>query len=170
MVRKTLDDIPEFPMPTGYSYRCYRPGDEEHWFRIHLAADRFNTITPELFRERFGSDTSLLAQRQLYLLDASGFHIGTGTAWFPHGFRHARTGRVHWLAVVPEQQGRGLGKALMTVLCRRLRELGHDRAYLFTLSARVAAIRLYLGFGFEAWPMSPADRALWQMILDSRAT
>jgi GNAT superfamily N-acetyltransferase len=59
---------------------------------------------------------------------------------------------VHWVAIVPECQGIGLGKALMTLLCQRLRELGHDQAYLFTSSERVSAIRLYLRFGFELWP------------------
>jgi GNAT superfamily N-acetyltransferase len=56
---------------------------------------------------------------------------------------------VHWLAVLPAFQGRGLGKALMTVVCQRLRDLGHQRACLSTLIARGAALELYRQFGFR---------------------
>ena len=152
MLRKTLEDIPAFPLPFGYSCRGYRTGDEEDWVRIHLAADHFNTLTPRLFRQQFGSDVGLLAQRQFYLLGEGGSPVGTGTAWFPLRYERARAGRVHWVAIVPECQGIGLGKALMTLICQRLRELGHHQAYLFTSSERVSAIRLYLRFGFELWP------------------
>jgi len=40
MVRKDLENIPQFTLPPGYSFRAYRQGDEEHWLRIQLAADR----------------------------------------------------------------------------------------------------------------------------------
>src|SRR6266508_1346551 len=54
MSRANLDDVPEFALPDGFTLRWYQPGDEAHWLRIHLAADRYNEITPELFRKQFG--------------------------------------------------------------------------------------------------------------------
>jgi len=96
----------------------------------------------------FGLDSALLAARQCYLMNAEGAEIGTATAWFQERFRREENfGRVHWggksyLRI----RGGGLAKPLMTAICRRLRELGHERAYLSTSSARVKAIKLYLEF------------------------
>ena len=81
------------------------------------------------------------------------------------GLMNARWGRVHWMAIRPEFQGRGLGRALLTVICRRLRELGHERAYLHTSAARLAAIRLYLGFGFEPVLRNAEEETVWKAVL-----
>ncbi len=168
MVRRTLEGLPQFPLPAGYSWRFFQAGDEKHWLRIHLKADRFNPITGDLFSRRFGRHFDLLPQRQIYLATTGGEPVGTGTAWFPEHRPGSRSGRIHWVAVLPEYQGRGLGKALMTLLCNLMREAGHDRAYLFTSSARVNAIMLYLKFGFEPWPMSRAQEDAWRGILASQ--
>src|SRR5437879_2898260 len=106
MVRPRLDDIPEFPLPPGFSLRLYRPGDQEHWFRIQSEADLHSDISHELFARDFGSDQHLLAERQFFLIDAEQKAIGTATAWFNHNFQGASFGRVHWVAIVPAFQGR----------------------------------------------------------------
>jgi GNAT superfamily N-acetyltransferase len=73
-------------------------------------------------------------------------------------------GRVHWVAIVPEWQRHGLAKPLLTVVCQRLQELGHERAYLTTAPERIPAINLYLSFGFV--PEVRSDEALraWKEI------
>jgi GNAT superfamily N-acetyltransferase len=162
MLRENLEHIPEFAFPTGYSLRWYQPGDEENWLRIHLAADLHNRITPDLFARQFGTDTRLLRERQCYLIDAGGTAIGTATAWFNDDFDGGRIGRVHWVAILPGHQGRGLSKPLMTAVCRRLRELGHDRAYLSTSTRIERAVRLYLRFGFAPWIRNDCEAAAWE--------
>jgi GNAT superfamily N-acetyltransferase len=284
MIRASLDGLPEFALPAGFAWRWYQPGDEAHWRRIQLAAERFVEITPQLFGNQFGvgegsglepasagergrginSALQILRERQCYLLDPRGEVIGTGTAWFdkdstaglvnaglpltptlspsdgerenrpptqrepgtedpsamtgtsgeeqplfplPRGggegqgegerahlrarvatefpltpalspsegereeagstmaFLAARSGRVHWMAILPEFQGRGLGKALLSTICHRLRELGHERAYLHTSAARIPAIKLYLKFGFEPMIRNAEERAVWKEVL-----
>jgi GNAT superfamily N-acetyltransferase len=164
MARPNLLDIPEFAAPAGWSLRGYRPGDAAHWQRIHLVAEREHEITPALFREQFGQDEELLASRQCYLQDPQGQAIGTATAWFDDHFQGGRWGRVHWVAIVPEYQGRGLAKPLMTAVCQRLRELGHDRAFLRTTASRVSAINLYLRFGFGPLPRDVEEARVWQTL------
>ena len=161
MTRANLDHVPEFALPAGFALRWHQPGDEAHWLRIHLVADRLNRITPELFQMQFGSNAKLLRDRQCYLLAPTGQVIGTGTAWFNDNFEGGRWGRVHWMSIVPEFQGQGLGKALLSAICRRLRELGHERAYLITGAARVPAIGLYWKFGFEPWIRNVEDERVW---------
>jgi GNAT superfamily N-acetyltransferase len=167
MSRANLERVPEFALPAGFALRGYQPGDELHWLRIQAAADRYNKISPALFDRQFGSDKNLLSARQCYLLAPAGNAIGTGTAWWDDAFQGGRWGRVHWLAMAPEFQGHGLAKPLMTWVCRQLRELGHDRAYLSTSTARRAAIGLYLRFGFEALILSPEEAAVWRELLPS---
>ena len=122
-------------------------------------------VTPELFREKFGHDDRLLAERQCFLLSHAGDAVGTATAWFDDAFEGARWGRVHWVAILPEFQGRGLGSVLMTAVCRRLHELGHGRAFLRTAVNRIPAVRLYLRFGFEPHPRNAEEERLWLEIL-----
>ena len=182
MVRENLEDIPQFAMPENFSLRWFQPGDEKIWREIQSAADKFNDITPELFQRQFaggaerglqaaspdgcrsGINSALLSERQCYLLDAHGNAIGTATAWFNNNFEGARIGRVHWVAILPEHQGKGLSKPLMTATCNRLRELGHTRTYLSTSIARIPAIRLYLRFGFEPVNRNVEDAAAWKTL------
>lgn len=181
MARANLDNVPEFALPSGFALRWYQPGDEAHWLRIHLAADRFNKVTPELFQKQFaveeerglqpastcerrsGINSALrtLGERQCYLLAPTGEVIGTATAWFNDNFEGAPWGRVHWMAIVPEFQRQGLGKALLSAICQRLRELRHERAYLTTSTARIPAIKLYWKFGFEPLIQNIEDESLW---------
>jgi GNAT superfamily N-acetyltransferase len=164
MIRENLEAIPEFTPPAGFALRWYCDGDEAAWFDIHLKADLHNRITPPLFAQQFGTDPELLAQRQCYLIEPGGTAIGTATAWFNDDFDGCRIGRVHWVAVLPEYQGRGLSKPLMTAVCHRLRKLGHDRAYLVTAPELVPAINLYRRFGFVPLIQKETERALWRNV------
>src|SRR5438093_3572910 len=94
MIRENLEAIPEFTVPAGFALRWYRAGNEAAWLDIHLRADQHNRITPQLFAQQFGTDSALLAERQCYLVDATGNPIGTATAWFDDKFDGRRIGRV----------------------------------------------------------------------------
>ena len=44
MLEQNLDDVPEFPLPAGYRYRNYAPGDKDMWIVIEKSAKEFNTV------------------------------------------------------------------------------------------------------------------------------
>ena len=164
MIRPTLEDIPVFDLPDPYQLRRYRPGDAANWVRIHQEADVYNEIRSDLFPGQFGSDEEELAARQFYLCDGEGQAVGTATAWYNNDFRGERYGQVHWVAIVPEHQGKGLAKPLMTAVLRRLRELGHDRVYLSTNPPRLPAIHLYMKFGFVPMAQTEQERSIWEEV------
>jgi len=166
MVRPTLDDLPDAALPVPYSMRRYQRGDVETWVRIHELADRYNKATPELYAEQFGSDDAELGERQLYLSGDADGAVGTITAWHNADFQERNYGRVHWVAIVPSHQGRGLGKPLLGACLRRLRELGYEGAYLTTSPPRVAAINLYLRCGFVPDVQSEEALSAWQLLKD----
>ena len=161
MIRDSLDDIPICALPAGYSIRWYRPGDEDVWLRIQSLADKYNEVTPELFRNEFGTDVKILSQRQCFLRQGTSDAIGTASAWF--GDHDGQClGKVHWVAIVPEHQGKGLAEPLLAATCDRLRSLGHSRAYLTTQTCRIAAINLYAKFGFAPLIESERVEDIWR--------
>lgn len=163
MIRENLDDIPHFNLPSGYSIRWYQPGDENSWDRIHVLADKYSKVTPDLHEKEFGSDTQMLAERQCFLVDNKDVLIGTATAWFGDHGKHS-IGRIHWVALVPTEQSKGLAKPLLTTVCKRLNNLGHSKAYLTTQTVRIPAINLYLKFGFVPSIISERDRQIWRRL------
>ena len=162
MVRENLEGVPPYELPEGYGLRWYVPGDEETWVRIHLEADGYTESSLALLAEEFGGDTEELKTRQYYLCDGAGRAFGTATAWMDEDYGGLRWGVVHWVAILPGMQGRGLAKPLMTAVLKRMRELGEERAYLVTATVRVAAINLYRAFGFAPEVRSAEDLALWK--------
>jgi N-acetylglutamate synthase-like GNAT family acetyltransferase len=163
MVRESLDGIPEYSLPAGYSIQWYKPGYEIHWQTIQSLADEYNRVTPELFEEQFGADTQLLSERQCYLFDSEKDIIGTATAWLDNQGKKS-LGRIHWVAIVPQQQGKGLAKPLLTIICKRLKDLGHSKIYLTTQTVRIHAINLYAKFGFVPVIDSDCDREIWEKL------
>jgi GNAT superfamily N-acetyltransferase len=163
MSRENLDNIPDYILPTGYSIKWYRPGYEEYWHKIQSLADEYTRVTPDLFEEQFGIDTQLLSERQCFLCDSKENIIGTASAWLDNCSGKS-LGRIHWVAIIPEEQGNGLAKPLLTTICKRLKELGHDKTHLTTQSVRIPAINLYSKFGFAPVIDSDRDREIWEKL------
>jgi GNAT superfamily N-acetyltransferase len=161
MVRGDLEDLPRHAVPDGFAIRPYAPGDELAWVRIQSAADAYNVIVADLFRAQFGDDTRELGRRLFMLEDPVGTAIGTAAAWSGGARRGPTVGRVHWVAIHPAHQGRGLAKPLLSRVCLALRALGHESAFLTTSTNRIPAIGLYLGFGFVPEIAGPQDAAAW---------
>ncbi len=166
MVCTALAPAPAGALPAGYRIREYAAGDAAAWVAIHQAADHHNPASLALFEEQFAAAPHELPRRQFYLTCPAGTAVGTATAWFGAPTAAGVCGRVHWVAIVPSEQGRGLAKPLLSAVCRRLLELGHTRAYLTTSTARVPALNLYFAFGFLPDLEPPASRAAWASLSD----
>jgi len=136
MSRENLDNIPDYTLPAGYSIRWYQPGYEEYWQTVQLLADEYNRVTPDLFEKQFGADKQLLSERQCFLFDGKANIIGTASAWLDNQGEKP-PGRIHWVAIIPQEQGNGLAKPLLTIVCNRLKELGHTKTHLTTQSIRI---------------------------------
>jgi GNAT superfamily N-acetyltransferase len=149
MVNEQLLSVPRHSGSSDVHIKWYAPGDDEIWVRLQSAADLHNTITKELFVGQFPHGTFDLKHRQCYLYDRAGRALATATAWAEVQGPFAGYGLVHWIAVLPEFQHRGLGKILMDVTCQRLLSLGYERACLRTSTLRPDAIALYQRFGFS---------------------
>ncbi len=128
-------------------FRSFEAGMDSAWLSIQDRSDHYNVFPPGTFEKEFGNNESDLAKRMLFL-EIGGELIATASAWYPHGDWSSEYGRVHWVAVVPEFQGRGLSKVLLTQVLTAMSELGYTKSYLTTGSVRMPAIRLYEKFNF----------------------
>lgn len=165
-----LSAAPSASPGADYRLRSYHPGDETAWLAIHRAADPYNRFLPETFDRQFGERRDELPRRQVYLLNPAGTPVGTATAWYGDPGPRTLTGRVHWVAIVPEEQGRGLAKPLLSAVCQRLLALGHRQAYLTTSIVRIPAINLYFAYGFLP-DLDPAPaRQAWAHLLSQALT
>lgn len=190
MVRHSFDDIPKrdltttlgriAPMlPKDYRIRTYRPNDDMPWVRTIRAAERFFEVDDGLFDREFGSNAEQLSERMFLLEwvspDAEATLIGTATAWWKDNWvlkiapnnpptDRGEWGQVHWVAIHPDHQGRGLSKPLMAAVMDQLAQ-NHSRAMLSTSTARIWAIKVYLDLGFlpdeEELTVSPI-RYAWE--------
>lgn len=152
--RDDLSDIPPCPPPSGYHIRSYAPGDADHWVRIWQAAGLkgWDGSTRETFDHDFGGRLAAMPKRCIFAATDAGEPVGTVTAWFTR-IRRRRWGMIHWYAIVPAHQGRGLGKPLLAECLRRMRACGHRRAMVGTQIIRLPAIKRYLELGFRPeWP------------------
>lgn len=165
MVYDDLSGYPQVPAPPGYCVRCYTDGDAEAWCRIWNHADRCDRYTPAVFHEQFGNAPEVLRQRMLFLCDGGGSVVGTAAAWFIDEPGQESWGRVHWIAVDPSHQGRGLARPLLSACCRRMYELGHPHAQLSTDSFRVMPVHFYLRCGFRPDIRTQQQERVWREIL-----
>ena len=147
MIRTHMDDIPEFTLKAGFDIRKYRSNECHVWTRIQQKSETFFAIDDQLFHREFGNDYTAMEDRCFFLTSSKGDEIGTITAWWNESWRDQNWGRIHWVAIVPDYQGKGLSKPMMSVAMKQLKK-SHDRCFLTTSSRRLVAIKIYLEFGF----------------------
>ncbi len=147
MIRPHLDDIPQVDFPDGYSIRPLRVEEGAVWSDVVIEAEPWLELSTDLFTNEFSSDLSSVPERCFFVVDGADTPIGTISAWYKGAVRGLDYGLIHWVAVRPAHQGKGLGKAALSFALQKL-ALWHERAMLGTQSKRLPAISLYLNFGF----------------------
>ncbi len=138
-------------LPSGFSIAGFVTGDEVQWASIETAVGEFMTEGEALtyFQNTYLPYNDELARRCVFVRDADGGAVGTITSWW-NTTEERRDPSVHWLAVRPDAQGLGLGKALVAESLKRSLWLEGDRAiFLHTQTWSHRAISIYLKAGFE---------------------
>jgi len=151
----------EQPVCPGISLRTFNPDeyarDRRSWAEVEVSAGEFSTAAVSIparvaaaeqaFQTEFGEHLAEMGERCYFAVEEeSGRVVGTCTAW--RGTVCGEVlGRIHWVAVMQEWQGRGLSKLLLAAALTLLASR-HTRAYLTTQTTSARAIKLYLRFGF----------------------
>ena len=167
MVREDLTDLPDFPLPPGYELRYSCRGEDSLWADVEVSVAEFPTVERALahFEKEFGPHRDQMEDRCLFLDEAGGQTIGTTTAWYDRDYHGKDYGRIHWVAIRPEHQGKKLAKPLMAAAMARLAQ-SHERAYLTTQTTSARAIRMYLDFGFVPVVTSDDCPRGWRLLAE----
>lgn len=163
MIRETMEDIPDIPFPEGFGVRNYRPGEGHIWTRIQRAAEPFFEIEDNLFEREFGNYLKEMEDRSFFIITEDGEEVGTITAWWNSDWQGKDWGLIHWIAIHPNYQGRGLAKPAMTVAMKRLKQ-SHHRCLLNTSTGRIVAIKVYLDFSFYPYLERDNSQEAWSEV------
>jgi GNAT superfamily N-acetyltransferase len=144
--------IPPEPhaLPAGYTYSLFSPGDEVSWAQIEASVLEFDSeIEALLYFQRYRLPyLEELCRRCVFIKSPTGERVATASAWW--GYTDMRRDPwLHWVAVKPAFQGKGLGKAIIACTVHLLLEIEGDRDfYLHTQTWSHKAIALYERAGF----------------------
>ena len=108
-------------------FRRIEPSDVDAVFNVRLST-RENAITLAELEEEYGVTPALFAKALEgnvagWLAEDDGRVVGFATG-------NRRNGEVQVLAVLPEYENRGIGKALLASVCDWLFAAGHERIWL----------------------------------------
>jgi len=162
---RDLNDLPDLDIPGGYSIRCYRPGDEAAFVRIKNAAFAGEQAggrdwTDADFEKEYLASPHFKVDRVLFA-EFEGQLVGTTTAWTSE-YEGREIGLIHWVAVVPEHRGKGLGWMLNVAAVHKLKQLAYDDCVLSTNESLSSAVRLYKRLGFQV----VSQRSTYTKVLD----
>ena len=153
-----------YPLPEGYCFAAFTPEDEENWIRLQLEVTHVESYAQgkQIFREEFLQAPEgvpcedcpgypEVLQRTVQIKDSAGHLVGAATLWKGDTFGKVWQ-RVHWVAVHPDHQGKGLAKCLIARMLQLYEELGCDTpVYLTSQTKTYRAVRVYKQMGFAPY-------------------
>ena len=152
MLRGDITDMQEIPLPAGYHYEMYRPGDRDVWIEIEKSAKEFDTREQGLdaWKRYYAEHTDELPGRMVFVVNEAGEKVATATAFYDiRGIDQSADGWLHWVAVRREDQGKGLSKPLISHVIQIMEALGQTHCKIPTQTTTWVAVKVYLDLGFR---------------------
>lgn len=168
LLQRELKELPACPLPAGYRFVLYRPGDRDAWIDIETSAREFTGYEQGLAswnRYYQGKDEELV-QRMVFIENDRQEKVATATAFYNiHREDPDGAGWLHWVAVRREYQGLGLSKPLITHTLQLMSSLGYTLAKIPTQTNTWLACKVYLDLGFRPIPANAVhSREGWQIV------
>ena len=199
MIRENAENFPAYSLPEGYHFAHFTAEDEENWVQLQTVVTHVDSASQgrQIFRQEFlqaGEETPCedcpgyaeTVQRTVLVKDTAGTLVGAATLWTGDTFGEIWQ-RVHWVAVHPDHQGKGIAKCMIARMLERYGELGcNTPIYLTTQTKTYRAVRIYAQMGFAPymgekpanWPFHSdlpqksfreENEAAWQLIREKLA-
>lgn len=134
-------------MPEGFSVRSCRPEELSVWkampFDTPEQAAEYDAFMTGFFNTVYGGREEDFFVKTLFVCDSNDKPVATCLLWKAYG----EFNTIHWFKVLKEYEGRGIGRALLSIIMRDL-ERADFPVYLHTQPGSFRAIKLYSDFGF----------------------
>ncbi|CAN7233824.1 mycothiol synthase [Terrabacter sp. LjRoot27] len=153
---RSLRDGPAWPpasLDPRYAVRSFEPGrDEDAWLALNAAAFAHH---PEQGSLRRADLDQRMAEPWwdpaglVLVVEAAEPDVLAASHWTKVDPPDGDVGEVYVVAVSPDRQGQGLGRAVTVLGLDHLRSLGLARVVLYVDEDNVAAVRTYAALGFE---------------------
>lgn len=131
-------------LPDGFHFRLCRKDELETWKRLTVEDEGVVPFVTEYFEQVYAADRDEFFARCLFVCNADDSPIGTCFLWRAYGLINT----LHWLRVLPEYEGQGIGRALLTALLEPLTPDEYP-IYLHTHPTSNRALGLYADLGFK---------------------
>lgn len=151
------------PLPEGYTVRFCREQELDFWMTFHFDTKEEGAAYLEdmkrFFQQVYAPAGGLFFRSCQFLCDPQGRPVGTCFLWKAYG----TLSTVHWFKVRKDQEGKGLGRALLSHVLRFLPQ----KSILYTCIPNQAAFEplsctLILAFScFPALERSAFGRISW---------
>jgi GNAT superfamily N-acetyltransferase len=127
-------------LPDGYSFRLCRRNELEAWKRV-LVHEQYVDYVTAYYDRVYAPLEDEFFRRCLFVCDNNDTPIASTFIWQSYGLINT----IGWFGVVPEHEGKGLGRALISEILRT----AAFPVYLHTQPTSARAIKLYSDFGFK---------------------
>lgn len=107
-------------------------------------AKKYRDYMTDFFSRVYAKKGNLFYERCLFVCDHSDRPIATAFVWKAYD----EFNTIHWLKVLKGYEGKGIGRALLSIIMKALQEKDYP-VYLHTQPDSYRAIKLYSDFGFE---------------------
>ena len=138
-------------LPSGFYFRNCRRDELEVWKGMLLdfphmqeTRDEYMQIMTDYYEKVYAKRAGLFFEKCLLVCNADDKPVGRGFIWKAYD----EFNTVHWYKVLKEYENRGIGRAILTVIMKGLREDDYP-VFLHTHPSSFRAIKLYSDFGFR---------------------
>ena len=147
MMCKALNSNAISELSDEYHVRTCRRDELDIWKEMPFddvkSAKEYNRFMTEYFNDVYGSKEDLFFQKCLFVCDKNDTPIGTCFVWKAY----EKISTIHWFKVRKNYEGSGIGRALLSIVMRSIKENDYP-VFLHTQLSSFRAIKLYSDFGF----------------------
>jgi ribosomal protein S18 acetylase RimI-like enzyme len=135
-------------LPDGYHIRNCKEDELDIWkampFDEKDLAKKYYVFMTDYFNNVYWKKKDEFFKKCIFVCDVEDKPIGTCFIWKAYD----KINTIHWLKILKNYEGKGLGRALLTVVMKYLQKDDYP-VYLHTQPSSYRAIKLYSDFGFS---------------------
>lgn len=155
-------EIPNYPLSKEYRFRKFKEGDELAWIEVCKQGLVDDIYTIKDFYNKFLAEAGVDKDSIFFIINQNDDVVATATA---RKTNDPTKGIVHMVSVRPDFRGKKLSRPIMMQVMRCFYDTGYESVSLTTDDWRIAAIKIYVDFGFKPILYESDMLTRWEKVL-----